>query len=239
MAAPAGTDAARAAAVARHAGLAKAAREAGDPASALSHYEVLALLDPANASHRAAALAARQAIDGGVREALAAGNAARRGGDPGRAKSAYLTALALDPGNAQAAAALRDVEQQVMSRAQAERAARARSMEAVVAAAKARAASPSSADSYDLEQRLELLRAGDIGAGVREAQAWVEANPGNRDGRARLASAVAERASDAERKGQRESAIRLYEQANALRGEPVPEWTAKARQLRRALGEAP
>jgi tetratricopeptide (TPR) repeat protein len=111
-------------------------------------------------------------------------------------------------------------------------------MDTLVAGAKSRAQAQTQAESYDLEQRIELVRAGDVTAGLREARTWVEANAGDREGRGRLAAAVAERARDAERKGQRESALTLYEAANALRGEPLPEWTGKARELRRALGEA-
>jgi tetratricopeptide (TPR) repeat protein len=229
---------ARAAAIARQAELAKAASEAGDHAQALAHHEVLALLDPADPSHREAAEASRLTIERAVREHLAAGAAARRAGDASRARDAYLRVLAQNPRNAEAAAALREIEQQQMARTQADRAARARSMETLVAGAKSRAQTQTQAESYDLEQRIELVRAGDVTAGLREARAWVEANSGDREGRGRLAAAVAERARDAQRKGQREIALSLYEAANALRGEPLPEWTGKARELRRALGEA-
>ncbi len=230
---------ARAGVIARQAELAKAASAAGDHAQALAHHEVLALLEPANPAHREAAETSRVAIARAVREYLAAAAAARRAGDAVRARDAYLRALAQDPRNAEAAAALRDIERQQMARTQADRAARARSMETLVAGAKSRAQAQTQAESYDLEQRIELVRAGDVTAGLREARAWVDANAGDREGRGRLAAAVAERARDAERKGQRESALSLYEAANALRGEPLPEWTARARELRRALGEAP
>ena len=229
---------ARDAAIARQAELAKAASEAGDHAQALAHHEVLALLDAGNPAHRQAVEASRLAIERAVREHLAAGAAARRAGDASRARDAYLRALAQNPRNAEAGAALRELEQQQMARTQADRAARARSMETLVAGAKSRAQAQTQAESYDLEQRIELVRAGDVTAGLREARAWADANAGDREGRGRLAAAVAERARDAERKGQRESALSLYEAANALRGEPLPEWTGKARELRRALGEA-
>jgi len=228
----------RAAAIARQADLAKAASESGDYAAALAHHEVLMLLDPANPSHRKAVEASRVAIERGVREQLAAAAAARRVGDAARARDAYLRALALDPRNAEAADALRAIEQQQMARTQAERAARARSLEVAVAGARSRAQAQAQAESYDLDQRVELARSGELGAALREARAWVEANAADRDGRARLAAAVAERARDAERRGQRDSALSLYEAANTLRGEPLPEWTARARELRRALGEA-
>jgi tetratricopeptide (TPR) repeat protein len=230
--------AAHAAAIVRQSELSKAASDGGDHAAALAHNEVLMLLDPGNPAHRRAAEAARALIERGVREQVAAGGAARRAGDAARARDAYLRALALDPRNAEAAAALREIEHQQMARTQADRAARARSMETVVANARSRAQAQSQAESYDLEQRLELMRSADPAVGLREARAWVEANAGDREGRNRLAAAAAERARDAERKGQRESALSLYEGANALAAAPSPEWTARARELRRALGDA-
>jgi tetratricopeptide (TPR) repeat protein len=227
----------RDAAIARQSELARAATEAGDHAAALAHREVLALLDPADPSHRQAIEASRAAIDRGVRAELAAGASARRAGDVARARDAYLRALALDPRNAEAAAALREIEHQQMARTQADRATRARSMETVVANARSRAQAQTQAESYDLEQRIELLRSADPAVGGREARAWVEANPADRDGRSRLAAVAADRARDAERRGQREAALAWYESANALAPSPASEWTAKVRELRRALGE--
>ncbi len=227
----------RDAAIARQSELARAATEAGDHAAALAHREVLALLDPADPSHRQAIDASRAAIDRGVRAELAAGASARRAGDAARARDAYLRALALDPRNAEAAAALREIEHQQMARTQADRAARARSLETVVANAKSRAQAQTQAESYDLDQRIELLRSADPAVGGREARAWVEANPGDRDGRSRLSAVAAERARDAERRGQRETALAWYESANALAPSPSAEWTAKVRELRRVLGE--
>jgi len=229
---------ARAVVIARQAELARAAGESGDHAAALAHQEVLVLLDPANPAHRRAAETSRAEIERGVREQLAAGAAARRRGDAARARDAYLRVLALDPRNSEAAGALRAIEQQQMARTQADRAARARALDAAVAGARTRALAQAQAEGYDLEQRIELVRSGDVAIGLREARAWVAANPGDREGRGRLAAAVAERARDAERAAQRERALSLYEAASALRGEPLPEWSARVRELRRALGEA-
>ena len=78
---------------------------------------------------------------------------------------------------------------------------------------------------------------GDLVAGLREAKAWTDANPADRTGRGRLGVAVAEKARDAENKGQRETALGLYEQAVVLAGAGTPEWTARIQALRKALGE--
>jgi tetratricopeptide (TPR) repeat protein len=90
---------------------------------------------------------------------------------------------------------------------------------------------------YDLEQPLEMLRAGDINGGLRELRAYVDANPGNRAARQKIGTAVADRANDLLGKGSREQAYQLYEQAASLRGETTPEWNAQMQVLRKALSE--
>ena len=168
----------RAAAITRHARLAATAREAGDLASAADHEEVLVLLAPEDPARRKALQATRDAIRRSVRAHADAGVTARRGGDLASARDAYLRALALDPDNIEAAKALREIDLAVMSKSQGDRAARVRATDDIIASVKARAA-----DSYDLEQRLELVRAGDLTAGLRELRSWVDANQGDRASR--------------------------------------------------------
>ena len=229
---PALPNAARGTAIARHVRIAASARESGDLAAAADHEELLVLLAPDDPSHKRSLDATRDAIRRGVREQAQAGAAARTNGDFAVARDAFLRVLALDPDNADAAKALRDVEQQAMSRAQGERAARVRATENIIANVRAR-----SAESFDLEQRLELIRAGDLTAGLRELRAWVDASPGDRAARQRIGAAVAEKARESEAKGQREAALGLYEQAVSLAGAGTPEWSARMQALRKALGE--
>jgi tetratricopeptide (TPR) repeat protein len=92
-------------------------------------------------------------------------------------------------------------------------------------------------ETLDLDQPLELVRAGDLVAGLREAKAWVDAHPSDRIGRGRLGVAVAKKAREAEGKGQREAALGLYEQAVSLAGTGTNEWTLRMQALRKALGE--
>lgn len=229
---PAPAPSARGGAIARHIELARASHDAGDLPAAADHWEVVVLLEPANASYRRALDAAREAVRRGVRDQLYLAAAARKNGEATRARDALLRALALDPDNGEARRGLREIEQQLMARTQSERAARIRGMDDIVASAKARAA-----NELDLDQRIELVRAGDLTAGLRELRTWVEANPGDRAGRQRAAVAVAERARDAESKGQRERALALYADATQLRGDALPEWAARSQALRKALGE--
>jgi tetratricopeptide (TPR) repeat protein len=222
----------KAAAIARHVRLALAAREAGDLAAAADHEEVLVLLAPEDPARRKALQATRETIRRAARTQSEAGVAARRAGDLAAARDAFLRVLVLDPDNADAARALREIDLAAMSKAQNDRAARVRVTDDIIANAKARAA-----DSYDLEQRLEIMRAGDLNAGLRELKSWVDANPGDRASRQRIGAAVAEKARELESKAQREGALGLYEQAISLAGAGTPEWTARMQALRKAIGE--
>ena len=89
--------------------------------------------------------------------------AARRAGELATARDSFLRVLALDPDSADAAKALREIDLAVMAKSQNDRAARVRVTDDIIANAKARAT-----ESYDLEQRLEIMRAGDFNAGLRE-----------------------------------------------------------------------
>ena len=222
----------RGAAIVRHARLAASAREAGDLATAADHEEVLVLLAPEDPARRKALQATREAIRRATRTHADAGLAARRAGELATARDSFLRVLALDPDNADAAKALREIDLAVMAKSQSDRAARVRVTDDIIANAKARAA-----ESYDLEQRLELVRAGDLNAGLRELRSWVDANPGERASRQRIGAAVAEKARESESKGQREVALGLYEQAVSLAGAGTPEWTLRMQALRKALGE--
>lgn len=222
----------RGAAIVRHARLAALAREAGDLAAAADHEEVLVLLAPDDPARRKALQATRDAIRRATRTHADAGVAARRSGDLAAAREAFLRVLALDPDNADAAKALREIDLAAMAKVQSDRAARVRLPDDIVANAKSRAA-----DSFDLEQRLELVRAGDLNAGLRELRIWVDANPGERASRQRIGAAVAEKARELESKAQREAALELYEQAVSLAGTATPEWTQRMQALRKSLGE--
>jgi tetratricopeptide (TPR) repeat protein len=222
----------RNAAIARHSRLAAAARDAGDLAEAADHEEVLVLLAPNDPARRRALQTTREAIKRTARTHAESGLAARRSGDLVAARDSYLRVLVLDPDNTDAVKALREIDSAVMARSQGERAAKVRVVDDIVTSAKARAS-----DALDVDQRIEIMRAGDLNAGLRELRSWVDANPGDRATRQRIGAAVAEKARELEAKAQRESALGLYEQAGTLAGAAMPEWTTRAQALRKALGE--
>jgi tetratricopeptide (TPR) repeat protein len=226
-------DDASAQAIARHQQLAQQARDVGDLASAALHWHIVVMLAPGEPKYRREQDAVNAAIRQGVRDQLQVGAAALRSGDNDRATQAMLRVLALDPTNDEAAKALREIDRQRISRIQGDRAQKLRPVD--MAALKSGATEAGAL--YDLEQPLEMLRAGDVNGGLRELRAYVDANPGNHAARQRIGAAVADRARDLNSKGSREQAYMLYEQAVALRGETTPEWTAQMQVLRKALSD--
>ncbi len=195
-------------AVAKHQQLANQAKQAGDLAAAATQFQILTLLAPGDATFRNELAATRAEIGRRVKENLAAGNVAMRSGDTDRAAEAMLKVLALDPENAEAAQDLREIEAQRLSRIQAGRAAKAGGSGAVVkngsrAAAPARTTASAASDAYDLEQPLEMFKAGDTAGGLRDLKAYVEANPTDKAARNRIGAAVYERARELEEQGSR------------------------------------
>ena len=227
-------------AVAKHQQLANQAKQAGDLAAAATQFQILTLLAPNDATFRNELAATRAEIGRRVKENLAAGNAAMRSGDADRAAEAMLKVLALDPENAEAAKDLREIEKQRLSRIQAGRAAKAGGAGAVAngnATPRAAAAPRTAAsDAYDLEQPLEMFKAGDTAGGLRDLKNYVDANPNDKAARNRIGTAVYDKGREQEDQGAREQALALYEQAVALRGEPGLGWSARIQALKKTLG---
>jgi tetratricopeptide (TPR) repeat protein len=241
---------AAATAIAEHREFARRHAQAGDHASAAREWRIVLLLAPGDGAARKEYDAERAAIRQGVRDNLLAGQTAWRNGDAERATQAMLKVLALDPEKGEAAKVLREIDRQKLVRiqaAQAQRAARdsqanaavaARDVLANAAAAARGAPAPAASEAsepYDLEQAIEMFKAGDVNGGLRDFRAFVDANPGNDAARQRVASIVYDRAIETEQKGAHEQALMLVEQAASLRGRPVAEWSARAQALRKTL----
>lgn len=225
-------------AIARYRKAAESARQAGDLATAAAQWHVVTLLAPDDDAARRELAAVRGAIAKESRDQLAAGQAALAANDVERATHALLRVLAVDPSQPDAAKALREIDRRRFTRIQADRAAKVTAQDQAAPRGAMRAAAPAAAsdgDAFDVEQALEMLRAGDSAGGLRDLKAYVDANPGNRAVRQRIASAVAERAKELEDKGAREEALGLYEQANALRGDQGGAWVARMGTLRKGL----
>ena len=213
------------------------ASAAGDLAVAEISWHVVTLLAPEEPSYQHALASTRAAIRREVDEAIQSGNSAIRGGDSDRASAAFLRALALDPDNAEAARALREIDRRKLGRIQADRAAKVRAEEPVARAQPSRSAPANDTGNgtYEVEQALEIFNAGDINGGLRDLRSWIDAHPQDRVARHRIAVAVFDRAAEFERRGSREQALSLYETAIALRGEPASGWPARVDAVRKAL----
>jgi tetratricopeptide (TPR) repeat protein len=235
---PALTAAQAADAVAKHRKLADAARQSGDLAGAAAQLQILALLVPDDPAVARELATTRATIATQARAEVAAGTSALAANDLDRATQAMLRALALDPAQPDAAKALREIDRRRFTRIQADRAAKVTSLQdqvAMTAAQRAQASRGDAGDGYDVEQAIEMFRAGDTTGGLRDLKAYVDANPGNRAARQRIATIVADRARELENQGQREPALSLYEQATALRGDANGAWAARMPPLRREL----
>jgi len=230
-------------AVSRHRRLAESARQTGDLATAEMQLQILTLLAPGDATFTRDLAAVRAAIAKEVREQLQAGTAALGAGDLDRAHTALLRVLAIDPTQPEASKGLRDIDRRRLTRIQADRAAKVRVEDTVAtraapntAVARAQPQAESS-DTFDVDQAIEMLRAGDSSGGLRDLKSYVEANPGNRAARQRIGTAVADRARELEDQGAREQALGLYEQAIALRGDSAAPWAARVPPLKKTLSQ--
>lgn len=224
----------------RHRKLALDATRAGDFATAVTQWQIVTLLAPADVSSKDALAAARASRAKGVSEQMAAANAALAANEFERAAQSALRALALDPANADAARMLRDLDRRRMARTQADRASRARVEDAIALrnAAQNQANAVEGSPTFEMDQAVELFRAGDTSAGLREMRAYVDAHPNNRGARQRAGQAVADRARELEDKGSRTEALDLYDQAIALYGDKPP-FAARAATLRKAQPAPP
>ena len=210
-------------------------RASGDLANAEIQWHVLTLLSPDTVEFREQLTATRAAIAQVAAENLQTGNAALRSAETERASMAFLRVLAVDPENAEAARGLREIEKRKLARIQADRAAKVRQDDARATAKAPRAAPAEAGNGYDLEQRLEMLNAGDTAGGLRELRAYVAANPQDRTGRLKIGAAVFDRAREIESQGAREQALPLYEAAIALRGDAPAAWPTHVQTLRKAV----
>lgn len=233
-----------AASIAEHEKSALREEAAGELLAASAQWHVLGLLAPEQERYRAQLTAVRTRMRRTAAESLASGLAAYRRGDLETASNALLGVLALSPGEQEAQKVLREIERQRISAIQAERAARFKanygSTPLGVAAASKTTARPvaendSGAQAYELEQSLELFKAGDTEGGLRDMRRYATAYPGDTRGRERLSEAIYRRAMELDERGKREAALTLLEQAVAVRGSTPPAWSSQSLAIRKAL----
>lgn len=232
-----------AASIAEHEKSALREEAAGELLAASAQWHVLSLLAPEQERYRAQLTAVRTRVRKTAAESLASGLAAYRRGDLETASNALLGVLALSPDEQEAQKVLREIERQRISAIQAERAARFKAnygstplgVAAASKTARPVAENDSGAQAYELEQSLELFKAGDTEGGLRDMRRYATAYPGDTRGRERLSEAVYRRAMELDERGKREAALTLLEQAGAVRGSTPPAWSSQSLAIRKAL----
>jgi tetratricopeptide (TPR) repeat protein len=195
------------------------------------------LLRPDDAQARARLAALRRSIARLVAVERDAAREAQRRADIDQAQQSWLRVLSYDPSNDEAVTALREIERQRATRRAADRAARARMEEGTVASRSrtAKRGAPTEAGEYDIEQSLELLRAGDAKAALPELRRYALANPRDRAGRERIASAVYAQAQQLQRQGADTAAVNMYAEAIKLHPAAPKDWSAQLVQLKLRL----
>jgi tetratricopeptide (TPR) repeat protein len=212
---------------------------ASDLAGAETQWQIVALLAPDDreAGERLAALRATKAKI--ASDELAAAREALRRSEFELAQQSLLRVLAYDAHNEEAVAALREIDRQRALRRAADMAARARAGEAVMAtrsrSIRTAPPAPPEGGDYNLEQGLELLRAGDAKAALPELRRYVAGNPRDRAGRERIALAVRAQAQQLERQGAGPAAADLYAEAIKMHAAAPREWSAQLAQLKSKL----
>jgi len=202
-------------------------------AEAAQHWEVLHMLHPeqpvyadklAEARSRAAQAAAQN-----VQEA----QQARRQGQTEHAVALYLRALNADPGNAEAAQGLREIQKESDRRAYA---GAARGSGEAPQRSGSRSA-PSAAERRDLDSGIMLLHQGDPAAAVQALESYLRRYPRDDLGRRTLQDAYAEQARRLAQDGKKEQALAELDKALELREKSSPELTRSVQSLRKEIAE--
>lgn len=223
-------------AIERRRAMALKAEQDGDLVGAATQWRLVLLLaaNDGQAAERLAALRASAAEV--VKTELAAGRDALRRGDNERASQSLLRVLVFDADNRQAIDALRELDRQRAMRRAADRAVRAQMETSTVAAKSSGARRPSTeAGDYEVEQSLELLRAGDSAVALAELRRYVSANPGDRVLRERIAGTLYSRAQELERQEGGGAAVAMYGEAVRIHSSPPQAWTVHLSQLKMRL----
>lgn len=210
--------------------------QANDLAAAATQWQIVLLLAPKDRQAAERLAAVRASISKIVADELAGGRDALRRGDADRAQQSLLAVLALDAGNREAIEALREIDRQRTMRRGAERAARAQAEQSMAATRGRGVRRPSSeAGDYDIEQSLELLRAGDSATAVAELRRYIAASPGDRALRERVAAALRSRAQILENQGDGQAAVEMYSEAIRIHGSAPRDWATQLNRLRTQL----
>jgi tetratricopeptide (TPR) repeat protein len=221
----------------RHRALALKSEQAKDLVGAVRQWQIVLLLLPDDRQASARLASVRSSLANTVSEDLAAARDAQRRAELDQAQQLWLRVLAYDAYNEEAVTALRELDRLFATRRAAERAARARMEERQVATRGRTAPRPArtEAGEYDIEQSLELLRAGDAKVALPELRRYATANPRDKAGRERIAVAVHSQAQQLQRQGGDTAAVSLFTDAINLHPAPPRDWVTQLAQLKARL----
>jgi tetratricopeptide (TPR) repeat protein len=208
---------------------------AGDLLNASRQWQVVLVIAPGDQEATSRLGNVQSALTKLAADEMSAAREALRRSDLDKAQRSLLRVLALDAYHDAAVNALREIDRQRAVRLAADRAARARAEEPGVARKRSNQRPRGEAVDYDIEQSLELLRAGDVKVALAELHRYVAANPRDGLARERIAGAVRGHAQQLERQGDGISAVGFY--AEAIRLHPVApkEWVAQLARMRSRL----
>lgn len=208
-------------------------------AQAAVAWEVLALLRPERSEYRKRQADTNAQIKKAVGERLQAAAEAHQRGDVQQATLAYLRVLSLEPDNATAVQALRDMERGRAIRTHQVRNARLPpSAKARTGHGEPKVAPPAySAERRNLDYGVMLLHQGDYAGSIKLLETFLAGNPKEVLARRTLADACAQLGQQRLQQGAREEALALLEKAQALREQDAPDLRTKILALRRELAE--
>jgi tetratricopeptide (TPR) repeat protein len=198
-------------------------------AEALMHWELLALLRPGVAEYRSQVAETQRRIAEVSAEALRAGDAARRRGDAEVAQTQYLRVLAVDPDNAEAMLALREIDRERVRRAYFNRPPRN------VPAPNAR--NGASHPLPGAEVGVVLHRQGDYPGAIQALTRHLQAHPSDEAAKELLADAHFQVGAAYAQQNKLEDALLYYERARTLGYRDTSTLTAVLRQTRKALAD--
>jgi tetratricopeptide (TPR) repeat protein len=200
---------------------------------AAQHWEVLHMLHPEQPVYAEKLAEARSRGAQAATQRVQEGQQARRQGQTERAVALYLRALSADPGNAEAAQGLREIQKESDRRAYA--GAGRGSSEAPQRGA-ARSA-PSAAERRDLDSGIMLLHQGDPAAAVQALESYLRKYSRDDLGRKTLQEAYVDQARRLAQDGKRELALAELEKAVDLRDKSNSELMRSVQSLRKEIAE--
>ena len=205
---------------------------------ARSLWEVLLIVEPDSPSYRQQYELAQTRIAEMVAERLKAADKARQAGEIEKATLAYLRVLSVEPREAAAARALRELEVERVKRTYLSRPPRVvlanRSPERN---APRNAVAPSANDVGDLELGVMLFRQGDHAGSAQSLEKYLQKYPRHEGARGYLADAYHQLGLAALQQGRKEEALGYLEKAQRLGYSDPTELTKAIRSVRQALGE--